>query len=71
MSRYVSHYQPQPAFNGVAAVLSFLLPGLGQVYRGSVLAGLLWLVVVLLGYAMLIVPGLVLHILCVVRAGQP
>lgn len=30
---------------GVAAVLSFLLPGLGQIYNGDILRGLFWLIV--------------------------
>ena len=29
----------------VAGLLSFLIPGLGQIYNGRVLAGVLWLVV--------------------------
>lgn len=33
----------QPEHNtGVAAVLSFLIPGLGQIYKGQILAGLVW-----------------------------
>jgi TM2 domain-containing membrane protein YozV len=30
---------------GVAAVLSFLIPGLGQFYNGKFLRGLFWLIV--------------------------
>jgi TM2 domain-containing membrane protein YozV len=30
---------------GVAAVLSFLLPGLGQIYNGDFLRGVFWLIV--------------------------
>jgi len=30
---------------GVAAVLSFLIPGAGQIYNGCILRGLFWLVV--------------------------
>ena len=33
---------PQP---GVAAVLSFLLPGVGQIYNGKFLRGIFWLIV--------------------------
>lgn len=32
---------------GIAAVLSFLIPGLGQVYNGDFFRGLLWFVVAL------------------------
>ena len=30
---------------GVAAVLSFFLPGVGQIYNGAFLRGLFWLIV--------------------------
>jgi TM2 domain-containing membrane protein YozV len=30
---------------GTAAVLSFFLPGVGQIYNGCILRGLFWLVV--------------------------
>ncbi|HCF62609.1 MAG TPA: hypothetical protein DFS52_32055 [Myxococcales bacterium] len=30
---------------GVAAVLSFLIPGVGQIYNGAILRGLFWLII--------------------------
>jgi TM2 domain-containing membrane protein YozV len=30
---------------GVAAVLSFLVPGVGQIYNGAFLRGIFWLIV--------------------------
>jgi len=30
---------------GIAAVLSFFIPGLGQLYNGDILRGLFWLIV--------------------------
>ena len=30
---------------GIAAVLSFLIPGVGQIYNGDILRGLFWLIV--------------------------
>lgn len=30
---------------GVAALLSFLIPGIGQIYNGDILRGLFWLMV--------------------------
>jgi len=30
---------------GVAAVLSLLIPGVGQFYNGRILAGILWLII--------------------------
>lgn len=52
---------------GIAAVCSFFIPGLGQMYAGQPLQGLLWLGFVLAGYLFLI-PGLVLHLICIVHA---
>ena len=33
---------PRP---GVAALLSFLIPGIGQIYNGDILRGVFWLIV--------------------------
>ena len=30
---------------GLAAVLSLIIPGVGQIYNGRILAGILWLIV--------------------------
>lgn len=61
---------PQRLWNpGVAGLLSLLIPGAGQMYRGKVGAGLLWLVCVPLGY-ILIIPGLALHIICIFNAAS-
>jgi hypothetical protein len=38
---------------GVAAVLSFVIPGLGQIYKGQIPRGLVFLLVTVAGYAML------------------
>lgn len=55
---------------GVAAVLSLVIPGAGQMYKGNVARGLVWLIAVVVGYLFLIRPGLVLHFLCIVLATQ-
>lgn len=52
----------------VAGALSLLVPGAGQLYAGRPISGVLWFVAVTLGYLMLIVPGVLLHILCVASA---
>jgi hypothetical protein len=39
-------------------------------YKGEIIIGLLWLVFVLLGYTMLIIPGLILHLLCIIGAAS-
>lgn len=54
----------------VAALLSFLLPGLGQMYKGQVLNGVVWLFVVVVGYLFLVAPGLVLHLCCILGAAM-
>lgn len=53
---------------GLAMVLSLIIPGAGQLYGGKILRGLLWFVFVVLGYICFIVPGLVLHLACIINA---
>lgn len=50
---------------GIAAVLSFFFPGVGQIYKGQIVAGLIWLLIVPVGYMLLIIPGVILHICCI------
>ena len=52
---------------GTAAVLSFFIPGAGQIYKGEIMEGIFWFVFIVVGYVF-ILPGLVLHILCVMNA---
>ena len=58
---------------GVAALLSFLIPGAGQIYKGKISVGLSWLVCVVAGYMMMVFPGIILHIFCIYKAhsGNP
>lgn len=55
---------------GLAAVLSFLIPGLGQLYSGRFGAFLAWIILVPLGYLLFILPGIVLHLMAILDAGQ-
>lgn len=57
--------------DGAAAVLSFFIPGLGQIKRGHLMGGLVWLVSVAVGYVLFIVPGLALHLVCIADAYKP
>lgn len=57
-------------WNGAAAILSFLIPGLGQLYKGEIGRGLVLFIVTLIGYVFFIVPGLLLHLLTVADAGK-
>ncbi|MCY1017388.1 hypothetical protein [Pyxidicoccus sp. MSG2] len=52
----------------VAGVLSVLIPGLGQLYKGQLIRALVWFCVVGIGYFLLVVPGIILHVLCVAGA---
>lgn len=56
-----------------ACLLSIFIPGLGQLYKGNIFSGLLWFMVVSFGYFLLIAPGMVLHLLCIIFAtmGDP
>lgn len=53
---------------GVAGVLSFFIPGLGQIYKSQVGRGFVFLVGTFVGYVLLIIPGVVLHIVGIVDA---
>jgi len=55
---------------GVAALLSLIIPGAGQIYKGQVLNGLVWLVLVVVGYILYIIPGIVLHMFCIFGAAS-
>jgi len=50
---------------GIAAVLSVLLPGLGQVYAGRLLAGALWFLATGFAYCAVLLPGFLIHGFCV------
>jgi TM2 domain-containing membrane protein YozV len=69
----VQQQTPAPAApnTAVAAVLSLLIPGLGQIYKGQVANGIVWLVFVVFGYALFILPGAFLHICCILGAAMP
>jgi hypothetical protein len=55
---------------GVAVVLSFFWPGLGQMYKGQILNGLAWMALVPVGYVCCVLPGLVLHLCCLLGASM-
>ena len=55
---------------GIAALLSLVIPGAGQMYKGNILRGMLWLFIIMLGYGSLVILGLILHIICIITAGS-
>jgi TM2 domain-containing membrane protein YozV len=63
----VAQAGPHP---GIAAVLSVVMPGLGQVYCGRLVAGGLWFLGTSLAYWAILVPGFLVHALCVWSAYQ-
>jgi hypothetical protein len=59
--------RPNP---GIAAVLSALIPGLGQVYVGRLGAGAVWFLATGFAYWAIFVPGFLVHALCIWSAYQ-
>lgn len=53
---------------GLAALMSGLIPGLGQLARRDPTAALLWFVSVAAGYMFFILPGFALYICCILNA---
>ena len=66
----INHPPVQRWSPALAAVLSVLVPGLGQAYKGQVLNGIVWFFLVGVGYLALILPGLLLHFFCIVGAAS-
>ncbi len=65
MATQTRHPQMVPQYTyspGLAGVLSFFIPGLGQLYRGKIFGGLLWFIFTAIGYLFLVVPGLIIHL---------
>ena len=59
---YLPARAPSP---GVAAVLSVVLPGLGQLYTGRLMAGAIWCLATAVAYWAIVVPGFLVHAFCV------
>ena len=66
----INHPPIQRWSPGLAAVFSFFVPGLGQLYKGQILNGIVWFFMVGLGYVALILPGLLLHLFCIIGAAS-
>lgn len=54
--------------NGAAAVLSFFIPGLGQLYKGQIGSAFFGFTVTMIGYFCLVIPGICMHIYTVIDA---
>jgi hypothetical protein len=58
--------ESRPQWNpGVAAVISLVIPGAGQMYSGRIWQGLIWLPCVILAYLIFVLFGLASHAACV------
>ena len=68
--RSIERRPPRIPSPGVAAVLSVLVPGLGHVYAGRLLAGLVWFLATGFGYWAILVPGFAIHVASVYFAYQ-
>ena len=69
----LTRYRRNPASclpSGWRFSVSFFLPGLGQLYKGQLINGIVWFVFVSMGYVALVVPGLILHFFCVLGASS-
>lgn len=63
--------QPERLWSpGVAALLSFIIPGAGQIYKGNIFSGIIWFTITIIAYFMLIIPGLILHLVCIIAAAS-
>lgn len=54
----------------MAGIASFFCPGLGHLIHGRPFQAILWFLLVLIGYFALIVPGIILHLLCILDASR-
>lgn len=54
--------------NGIPAILSLFIPGLGQLVKGKIGRGILIFFATIIGYAFFVIPGLIIHIWQIVDA---
>jgi len=65
VQQVVVHNSSNP---GVAALLSIVIPGLGQLYKGQPANGIVWFILVIVCYAGAIPLGVLVHIACILGA---
>lgn len=66
-ARTIQAAKLRPGF--FAMLLSVLLPGLGQWHLGKPGAAIAWFAAAAIGYAFLVIPGVLVHAACVADAG--
>ena len=67
-SQYASTQPTSSQKHGVPAILSFFIPGLGQLIKGQVGKGIVIFFFTMIGYMFLIIPGVIIHIWQIVDA---
>ncbi|HVA78106.1 MAG TPA: zinc ribbon domain-containing protein [Candidatus Binataceae bacterium] len=60
-------FVPDPGFKPIVAFVLSVIPGLGHVYKGRVMRGVIWFVVVSIAYTMGPI-GLLMHVICAMNA---
>lgn len=60
--------QPIKQTHGIPAILSFFIPGLGQLVKGQVGKGILVFIGFFIGLAMLVIPGVIIWIWQIIDA---
>jgi hypothetical protein len=58
----------QKVDNSIAAIMTMMLPGLGQLMKGQIMPGIFWALSVGFGYFSFFWPGLIIHGLCILDA---
>ncbi|HET6762890.1 MAG TPA: hypothetical protein VFH27_04435 [Longimicrobiaceae bacterium] len=53
-----------------AALMSLVVPGAGQVYKGRIRTGVLWFVIVVGCYLWVGPPAALVHLMCIITAGS-
>ncbi len=62
---------PEPKWHrGIAVLLSVLIPGGGQLYKGDVISGIFWLLFTSFFYGLFLPAGFILHMGSVVVAAM-
>ncbi len=58
----------QRSSRGVAILFNLFWPGIGQIYQGRAFAGLFFMFGTPIGYLFLLIPGMILHLICILDA---
>ena len=66
--RYMENAKETKWSRRTAGILSFLIPGVGQIYKRQVGLGILWLIFVSVAYKPFLIVGVLVHIGCIYDA---